>query len=397
MSERSETKSGQEDGDTTDAPMAASSDGTADQNSEPPMSTVEETEKPIAEEGSGTEDPPSRWPTVFLSVILSVLIMGIAGSAFLGQNQYAHDDSADLKAAISMLEQDVDTLRGATIEAADLSAKLAALEEDYASRIDELTHGQADLLTDIEQRHVARLDAIEDSLAILPNAGSLGISDLQGRLSDIANRIAAVERLLSNLASLEQRIAAIESTLAAKPENEAEQAASLMALSHLRASVSGSEPYRGALDMFRATGGAAGSAMASVEILDRHADTGLQTVAALRQAFTNVVDAALTPRVPTDGDWLESATAEVKKLVRFRRTGPDVAGETPEAIIARAEVAVANGDLAGAVDQMSGLPETVPEVSGWIELVKARLAADDAIDALTSTTLAHVSSEAPSE
>jgi hypothetical protein len=70
-----------------------------------------------------------------------------------------------------------------------------------------------------------------------------------------------------------------------------------------------------------------------------------------------------------------------------RRTG-EISGQSPEAVVARAEVRLQAGDLAGAVAEMTTLEGQLPENDAWLARARLRLAAERALDALNAGLVA---------
>jgi hypothetical protein len=75
--------------------------------------------------------------------------------------------------------------------------------------------------------------------------------------------------------------------------------------------------------------------------------------------------------------------------VRVRRVGEDAAGDTPDAVLARAEAAMDNGNLAKAVDEVGALQgEPAAAFADWLADAKARLAVADGLERLEKAALA---------
>src|SRR5262249_33135485 len=75
---------------------------------------------------------------------------------------------------------------------------------------------------------------------------------------------------------------------------------------------------------------------------------------------------------------------KLRNLVSLRRVG-DVPGDAVEAKIARAEVALKQGNLAQAVALMKSLPDNVASATApWLTKAEAHLAAEQAVDRLSA-------------
>ena len=83
----------------------------------------------------------------------------------------------------------------------------------------------------------------------------------------------------------------------------------------------------------------------------------------------------------------------LSSLVTLRRTG-EVEGDSNDAIVARTEVRVRDGDLEGALEQLNALGGRAAEAAqGWRSQAELRLAAEQAIAELTESAIARIASK----
>jgi hypothetical protein len=279
-------------------------------------------------------------------------------------------------------------------------AEVVAL--DLAARID----GAGDALAALDQR-IAAVEAQFAALAeVAPGdtAMALDLSAIEARLAALESApgtepgtvfddsaMAAVQEEAARLAALagelERRLAAIE----ARPVAAGAEAGALLAVAQLRAALARSGAFEAELSAVRTIAGeddpAIGAALAA---LAPHAATGIPTLAMLRGRFAALADAAVRAAyAPPEGGWLERTFARLAQLVTVRRVGDDVAGATPEAIVARAEARLAAGDLAAAVaetEALDGAPGAL--TADWLGDARARLAAERALATLDSRAVA---------
>ena len=88
--------------------------------------------------------------------------------------------------------------------------------------------------------------------------------------------------------------------------------------------------------------------------------------------------------------------ARARSVVVIRRTGPGVKGSGPEAIVARAEVQLDAGDLAGAVETLSALQGKAAEAAEpWLATARAHIAALAAVGTLHRAALARIGAAKP--
>jgi hypothetical protein len=118
--------------------------------------------------------------------------------------------------------------------------------------------------------------------------------------------------------------------------------------------------------------------------LQPRATSGVPSRAALAAEFPAVARVALADDL-ADDSFGERLLGKVRNLVSLRRVGADVAGETTEARLARAEAALDAGDVAKAVDLVKSLPPvTAKATSAWLARADAHLAARRSVDQLAA-------------
>jgi uroporphyrinogen-III synthase len=112
---------------------------------------------------------------------------------------------------------------------------------------------------------------------------------------------------------------------------------------------------------------------------------GAPTHAQLRERFAAVATAAVLEarHAEDDPSWWRPIADRLTALVAVRRVG-DVAGDDVEAVLARAEHRLAQGDLAGAVAGVEAVQGPAAAIlAPWLAQARSRLALDGALDALT--------------
>ncbi len=118
------------------------------------------------------------------------------------------------------------------------------------------------------------------------------------------------------------------------------------------------------------------------------AEKGVASRATLAAEFPVMTKAALAEDL-ADDSLGQRILGRLKSLISLRRVGADVAGDTAEAKLARAEAALKAGDLAKAVDLVKSLPpQTASATSSWLARAEAHLAAQRAVDQLAAEGVA---------
>jgi hypothetical protein len=83
--------------------------------------------------------------------------------------------------------------------------------------------------------------------------------------------------------------------------------------------------------------------------------------------------------------------ASAKSAISIRRIGADATGDEPGAVLARAEAALKQGDLAAAIKEVESLPAPAREAyAGWLDDTRARASANDSLSKLESMVLASI-------
>ena len=280
-------------------------------------------------------------------------------------------------------------------EAKELQTRIGA--PDTAERIARLETGLAALSGDgavggkVDTQGVARLAA---RLAELEKgAGEAGEAKAAGtRLErDLAALKAEAAGLRQGLAALKAeveeaipaKLAGIERDLHAEKRTEGERSAGtrrvLLALevAGLKRAIERGDSYARELESAkRAAGGAL-----DLTALDRSSATGVPPLGALVQEFKHVSAAALDAEsTPAEASVLDRLMAGARSVVRVRKTQYAPEDASAEAVLARMEAALKDGNLGEALAQGKRLPpKAAAAVAGWLSRLEARFAADRAV------------------
>jgi hypothetical protein len=261
-------------------------------------------------------------------------------------------------------------------DAAALDAKIGDLEQRLQGKIDsalaaQQTEGTTDL-TDVQKE----VEALKAKLGALAEAHLAGdTSDLAPQLTTLDRRIAKLEAALPELSTAIDRSSA-----------SAKSGAAAIAFANLRNAVAAGRPYAAELTALKSLIPDPGDLGA----LPGHADTGIPTVADLSANLTKLAEASAAPAAtPSVTSILDSMVASARSAISIRRIGADVTGDEPGAVLARAEAAMQQGDLAAAIKEVETLPAPSRNaLGGWLDDARARASANDTLSKLESTVLA---------
>ncbi|MBU0739010.1 MAG: hypothetical protein KJ981_01435 [Alphaproteobacteria bacterium] len=236
-----------------------------------------------------------------------------------------------------------------------------------------------------------RITALETSVA---NAGSEPTADA-----------AAVEALKTQLVAAEQAIESLRAEIASnkqaldqsatrldeaerkldEPRSDVEMARAI-ALSGLKTAIDRGGPFLSELDALKSVS----PEDPAVAALTPLASNGVPSRSDLTRQFNQVAEEILAAiHQPEQGEgWTDRLMASARSLVKVRPVG-NVEGDTPEAIVARVENKLQNGDLKGAALEWETLPEAGKAASSeFATTLKNRIEAEERVAAALSQTVA---------
>lgn len=378
--------------DTTPAVEPVDTDLMAMVEATDPISQAKapETAPPVTEAKPATPEPtPAPQPAtaprrsgggVFLGMVLGAVVAAGAGIGtlryapqLLGQPQ-ATADPATAQAVAEMQAQMADlTARLDSLPAADptLPDRLAKLEQasppDTAAlqaRIDDLS---------------ARIDALPAATATAAPA-SADLQELRDQIAALQSGVAVSDKANALAAAAEARLAeARDAAEALKTATEAATAATLRqaAIGRIGAALETGAPFAGAL----------GDLGADVPpVLAEHAETGLPSISSLQAAFPDAARRALEAAINADmgASWTERVTNFLRSQTGARSLTPRE-GDDPDAILSRAEAALAKGDVGGALAEVATLPDPAKAaMADWTAKADLRQQAVQALTALAA-------------
>lgn len=298
---------------------------------------------------------------------------------------------APLDARIARLEAKLAKLAGR--ESVDLAPLRDALAAERKARGDGLARLQR-RLDDLDKRLQA-LPAEASPSAEALTALDARMEGVEGELATLRGRVEETGHLAAAIGTANDQLGALEARLSALERKAAEAGASgrryglVLAVGQLAAAVDAGRAFRDALDRLSGLGGDDAEIAAALAALAPHADRGVATLAALRRRFQPLAGAIVRAgAAPAADGWLAQAARRLESLVTVRRTG-EVAGTATDAVVARAEVRLQEGDLAGALAELKGLDGAAADAAAsWRQAAQARLDAEAAVKRLQARAIA---------
>lgn len=299
----------------------------------------------------------------------------------LGQRIDAVAGGPDEAAVAGMVESGVAAVRG------ELEARITALSDQVAAADSVEIEGR---LSQLE----TRIEGLTGQLEAFGSGGDLS----EAQLAEIGAFQAAVEGLRAEVSALaeqlgaqSQRIDEVEVAVTRRldaarteietvtEEAEAKQTSAIVraAVISIGASIEAGNPYRASLDIVAAeTGVEPPPALAGA------ADSGVQSLGELRASFADAAHAAIRADIRArGGEGMGSRFAAFLEAQVASRSLTPRDGDDTDAVLSRADAALAKDDLAGALTEMEGLNDTAKAaMAGWLDAATARRDAVAAFD-----------------
>lgn len=283
------------------------------------------------------------------------------------------DASADLAALAARLDDAAQRQAGAEQR---LGSDLAALSD----RVTGLEAAPA-----AEPPDLSRLESLDQRLAAIeaiPSDGNAATAALAGRIAELESRIASLPAggsdpaLQQKLDDALARLAEAEAkatTRADEAQAAARAAARANALDDLSDAVASGKPFATQLQAF--------ADPALTDALGPLADSGVPTLAELQETFPDAARDALriARDVSTEDGWGARLVDFLAAQTSARPLTP-LAGNTPDAILSRAEFALSEGRVADALAELAALdPAAGGALDPWVARAGAHLAAAAAL------------------
>ncbi|RDJ09581.1 COG4223 family protein [Rhizobium grahamii] len=230
--------------------------------------------------------------------------------------------------------------------------------------------------------------AVADTTAV--NALNQKIADLTGQIDQLRGAVTqASEQKSSDSADIQQRLAEAEKKLNEPRQDVA--VAQAIAAAALKAAIDRGGPFVAELDTL------AGVSPDDPAIADlrNFAATGVPSRAELARQVPDVATAIVDSVNQTDANqsWSDRLMAGAKSLVKVRPVG-NVDGESVEAIAARMEDKVKNGDLQGAASEWADLPAEAKQASAaFKQSLEARIRVEELVGSALSKAVSNAGKE----
>jgi hypothetical protein len=223
---------------------------------------------------------------------------------------------------------------------------------------------------------LARIDGLETRLAALaamPQAAATldqsELARLQASVTELQTNGIPAAALSAATAAFDKKLSEVDTKIAtvrAEAEAIAKSTANRAALGQLSAALDSGAPYASAVVGL--------SDIALPDVIAANAETGLPSLQSLRETFPDAARQALDAAFRADAGqgWADRLTTFLRGQTGARSLSPRE-GSDPDAILSRAEAALAVADLPAALAELKTLPpEAQTAMSGWLARATVR-------------------------
>lgn len=277
----------------------------------------------------------------------------------------------------------------------DTSADIAALNAEIDGLKQSVANLAAAPAAKPDETLAARVAALETSAANGASAGGSGetnaasdqkIASLSGEVEQLkADLSKATQTQATSDAEVSKRLDDAEKKLSGPSQESA--VARAIAAAALKAAIDRGGPFQPELDTFANVA----SDDPAVADLKNFAQTGVPSRADLIRQVSDVATAIVATAQTDDPNqsWSDRLMSSAKSLVQVRPVG-NVPGDGIDAIAARFEDKVRNGDLPGAVTEWNNLPDAAKSASAaFKQSLEARIRVEDLVSDALSKAIAN--------
>ena len=198
------------------------------------------------------------------------------------------------------------------------------------------------------------------------NGAAARPADIKTAIGPVASQVAALEKHLGSVLAREN----------VRKEN-AERVVLLLELANLKRVLQRGAPFSAELADVKKVAGTA----IDFGLLEAHQGAGVPSSQELVRQFRDVAYKIIrAEQAPADGSRINRLFAAAKSIVQVRRTDVPADEKTAEAVVARIEKHLKDGDMRGALNVAATLPDKVrAPAKGWLRQLAARADVDRAI------------------
>lgn len=369
--------------ETADTFTAASAEDAAVAEStdqSPPVNELPEPEPARSWQDEPSPDvPPATAHGPNKSGALAAAILGglvaLAGAGALQYGGFLPSLAPDGKGVdLAPVNTEIDSLKTSLAQLQSRATPVADLQP-IESRLASLERAVADGAASIQPSGV-----YEQSISTL----EASVAKLNADLTALRDQATAAERNASDQsAQLTERLDVAEQKLQ-EPRNDVAMARAVAA-SALKTAIDRGGPYLAELDAFASVA----PDDPAIAALKGRAATGVPSRSDLVRDFQPIADQMIEAVHQPSGDQgiIDRLISSASSAIKIRPVG-SVEGDTPEAVVARIEDKLQNGDFKGAQIEWQALPETARNAGASFKAtLDERIAVEEGVNAIVSGAL----------
>ena len=343
--------------------------------------------RPAVPKGTGVSRRAMLWRRAVTAVAVVVAAGSIAFVSWRSSERDARDSArieSQIRENVAMAAKDNEKrTAGLARRVEQAEARLA----EAAGRLDKLTARLASA-TDHADGEAATRTALAEKIAHLEKAVAELQSSLAAAQAAELRRKDELDHLSSSFRDLTMRIGKLEGRLKVR---QSAGGALALAAGQLRNAVARSAPHAAELAILEGLAAQDRRIAAALVPLAADAESGVPSRAVLFARLPAAVAAAAAANQPeAEGGWVDRMSNWLRSLVRVRRI--DGKGDGVDALLARAELAAGRGDLAAAVQELSGLRgESAQAAAPWLAAARSRIETENALAELDRIVLGDLS------
>jgi hypothetical protein len=286
------------------------------------------------------------------------------------------------------LSQQIEAVRAevAKITPTGVDVALLPLREELSQLSEELSAMAGQAGNGVDPVLVERLAAVEAGLQDVSQLAGTNKQAMSGGIVEFDTRLKGLE---ARITGLSVRVDGVAQTGTRKDAAATRAIVLTLSVSQLRRAIIRGERYENVLISISEMSSGDLAVVTLVETLMLNAVTGVSTRDDLMFGFPETAKAILDTSPPdAENDIVDQILDRARRIVRVRRVGVDVSADSMNGRVARAELRLEAGNVAGAVEILGELSEETQVVAQtWLTQAKAHIKAVAALETLERLVL----------
>lgn len=319
---------------------------------------------------------------IVTTTVSSIIIIGlifVTAYFILGPKIFDDLEKKDNEHAVFILEN----LEKVKTKQEELALAQATMKEEIRTFVASDLSQQIKQIQDLNAQVKIVNDRIS-SLQTTPTGQKIfgdSIEDLQSTVLGMKGRVDTIE---TELETAKKDNDALSDMLQGVTGNELKTAAMLLAVSQLRSSLNQEQSFDKDLATVQALTGNDPKTAEALKKLEPYARSGVLTKRGLQNEFKGLAgDIVMAELAGENVSWKDKAANRLSNIVSVRKTG-EVEGQDTQAVVARAEKMIDEGNIQGAIAELETLQGKPKEkAQDWINDAQARVIADNVSSLMT--------------